>query len=162
MSIQILTADYENQNHARHVVQLLNRYAQDPMGGGGAGLAPPVTQKLIAEMKRRPQCFSILAYVDEQPAGLVNCIESFSSFSASSVVNIHDVFVAPSFRGQGISRLMFDRVVEMAREKDCCKLTLEVLEGNQLAQNAYRKYGFEGYELTPELGKAMFWQMKID
>ena len=161
MSIQILAADYQNQDHARHLVQLLDQYARDPMGGGGTGLKPSVTENLIGEMIRRPQCFSVLSYVDDTPAGLVNCIESFSSFNAKSVVNIHDVFVGPRFRGQSISRLMFDRVLEIAREKDCCKLTLEVLEGNQLAQNAYRNYGFEGYELTAELGKAMFWEMKI-
>ena len=40
-------------------------------------------------------------------------------------------------------------------------LTLEVLEGNKVAQAAYRASGFAGYELDPEVGRAMFWQKKL-
>ena len=35
----------------------------------------------------------------------------------------------------------------------CCKLTLEVLEGNKLAQAAYIANGFAGYQLDPEMGQ---------
>jgi hypothetical protein len=44
---------------------------------------------------------------------------------------------------------------------DCCKLTLEVLEGNKLAQAAYIANGFVGYQLVSEMGQAMFWQKKL-
>jgi len=44
----------------------------------------------------------------------------------------------------------------------CCKLTLEVLEGNAVAQAAYKASGFAGYQLDPKMGKAMFWQKKLD
>ena len=40
-------------------------------------------------------------------------------------------------------------------------MTLEVLEGNEIAQHAYRSFGFAGYELDPRMGKAMFWQKKL-
>ncbi|MDU0356030.1 GNAT family N-acetyltransferase [Paraglaciecola aquimarina] len=53
---------------------------------------------------------------------------------------------------------MLQKVEQIARQKDCCKITLEVLEGNEVAKNAYLKHGFAGYELDPEQGKAMFWQ----
>ena len=43
----------------------------------------------------------------------------------------------------------------------CCKLTLEVLEGNKTAQAAYVANGFVGYQLVSEMGQAMFWQKKI-
>jgi hypothetical protein len=36
-----------------------------------------------------------------------------------------------------------------------------VLTGNIAAKGAYRKAGFEGYELDPAVGKAEFWQKKI-
>ena len=44
----------------------------------------------------------------------------------------------------------------------CCKLTLEVLEGNAIAQAAYKACGYAGYELDPKMGKAMFWQKKLE
>ena len=50
---------------------------------------------------------------------------------------------------------------ELARELGCCKLTLEVLEGNAKAQAAYKSLGYAGYELDPAMGKALFWQKKL-
>jgi hypothetical protein len=40
-------------------------------------------------------------------------------------------------------------------------VTLEVLEGNQIAKNAYIKFGFAGYELDPKMGKALFWEKPL-
>lgn len=40
-------------------------------------------------------------------------------------------------------------------------MTLEVLEGNQTAQAAYKKLGYAGYEIDPRLGKALFWQKQL-
>jgi len=57
---------------------------------------------------------------------------------------------------------MLKKVEDIAKEKGCCKLTLEVLDGNKAAQNAYTKFGFGGYELDPVMGKALFWQKSIE
>ena len=76
-------------------------------------------------------------------------------------MNVHDLVVAPEYRGRGISKKLLAKAEEIARELGCCKLTLEVLEGNKVAQAAYRAYGFDGYELNPETGKALFWQKSI-
>jgi ribosomal protein S18 acetylase RimI-like enzyme len=76
-------------------------------------------------------------------------------------LNIHDFMVAPAYRGRGLSRRLLGKVEETAIELGCSKLTLEVLEGNHVAQAAYRAFGFDGYELRPETGKALFWQKKI-
>lgn len=48
------------------------------------------------------------------------------------------------------------------RQEGYCKITLEVLGNNVVAKKAYMTAGFEGYELTPEAGKAEFWQKKIN
>ena len=56
---------------------------------------------------------------------------------------------------------MLAEVESIARDHDCCKLTLEVLEGNHIAKNAYQKLGFAGYELDPDTGQAVFWQKSL-
>uniref|UniRef100_UPI0035583619 GNAT family N-acetyltransferase n=2 Tax=Pseudomonadota TaxID=1224 RepID=UPI0035583619 len=56
------------------------------------------------------------------------------------------------------SQKMLAKVEEIARQRGCCKLTLEVLEGNEVAKAAYQKQGFDGYQLDPQMGRAMFWQ----
>ncbi len=54
--------------------------------------------------------------------------------------------------------MMFERVENIAISKGCCKLTLEVLEGNRVTQSSYSKFGFSDYELDPKMGRALFWQ----
>ncbi|RHW75310.1 GNAT family N-acetyltransferase [Colwellia sp. RSH04] len=160
MAIELIQADYQNEQHATDLVMLLNAYALDPMGGGEE-LAEYVKKNLVTTLAKRSDVFSILCYVDNKPAGIINCVEGFSTFKCKPLINIHDCGVLPEFRGLGISGLLFSKVEELAKAKGCCKLTLEVLEGNVVAQNAYKKLGFAGYELDEKMGKAMFWEKKI-
>jgi ribosomal protein S18 acetylase RimI-like enzyme len=102
-----------------------------------------------------------MCYVDRKPAGLVNCFEAFSTFKCKPIINIHDVTVNSDYRGLGISIKMLNKVEQIALEKGCCKLTLEVLEGNTVAKKAYTKFGFAGYKLDPGHGKAEFWEKAI-
>jgi ribosomal protein S18 acetylase RimI-like enzyme len=157
MNIEILLADYSNEQQCADILSLLNDYALDPMGGGKA-LSSFTSENLIPELSRIPHAISIICYVDEEPAGLINCFEGFSTFKCKPLINIHDVVVLNKFRSLGISQAMLAKVEEIAQERDCCKMTLEVLEGNEVAKNAYLKYGFDAYELDPKNGKALFWQ----
>lgn len=160
MDIDIVRADYLDGQHAGDIGYLLNSYAVDPMGGG-TPLPQEVQQNLACELAKLPHAFSLLCYVDGRPAGLVNCFEAFSTFRCKPLINIHDIAVLAEFRGLGLSQLMLTEVEKIAREKGCCKLTLEVLEGNTAAKKAYEKFGFHGYELDPALGNAMFWQKSL-
>lgn len=160
MMENVLVADLTNPLHAESVVYLLNEYAKDEMGGGSE-LSEFAKQNLISELLKRPYTFAILAFVSNEPVGLAICIEGFSSFACQPLLNLHDVVVAPKFRGRKISQKILAKAEEIARARNCCKLTLEILEGNKAAQSAYRSFGFEGYELDPKMGKAMFWQKKI-
>jgi GNAT superfamily N-acetyltransferase len=158
--INIQIADINNPAHAGAVVYLLNEYAQDPMGGGEP-LSAFTQANLVGEMAKRPTIHVVLAFVDDKPAGLINCIEGFSTFACKPLLNIHDVVVLADYRGQGISSQLLKKAEEIARLLGCCKLTLEVLEGNKTAQAAYIANGFAGYQLDPEMGRAMFWQKKL-
>ncbi len=160
MAVNIFLADYENPQQGEDLVMLLDAYAKDPMGGG-EGLSEHVKQDLVKTLAKRNDVFTILCYVDDQPAGLINCIEGFSTFNCKPVMNIHDVTVLEKYRGQGLSTKMLDEVEALASFRGCCKLTLEVLEGNEIAKKSYQQFGFSGYELDPKLGKAMFWEKKI-
>jgi ribosomal protein S18 acetylase RimI-like enzyme len=160
MSIKIELVDYDNKNQTNELLRLLNEYAKDPMGGGSE-LANFSKTNLIEELKKRSFIFSIICYVDGKPAGFSNCIEGFSTFKCKPLINIHDFAVNPEFRGLQLSQRLMNKIEEVAISKGCCKITLEVLEGNQVAQNAYIKAGFKGYELDPEMGKAVFWEKSL-
>lgn len=161
MELDVLIADYHHPKHGLDMAYLLDSYAKDPMGGG-APIAAAITDNLALSLSKLPHAFTVLCYVENQPAGLINCFETFSTFKGMPLINIHDVIVLKDFRGLGLSQLMLEKVEGIAKQRGCCKLTLEVLEGNEVAQHSYKKFGFEGYELDPAMGKAVFWKKSLN
>ena len=160
MNIEIIKANYTNNKQGNEIAYLLNSYASDPMGGGKP-LEKHVTDNIAIELSKIPHAFSIISYVNNEPAGLVNCFEAFSTFTCKPLVNIHDVIVVNEFRGKGLCQKMLEKVEEIAISRGCCKLTLEVLSKNEIAKSSYKKYGFNSYELDPKAGSALFWQKSI-
>jgi ribosomal protein S18 acetylase RimI-like enzyme len=155
--VQVFQANYADPRHAQAVVALLDAYARDP-AGGGEPLSAFARQRLVPELAARPTAFSVLAFMAEQPVGLVNCIEGFSTFACKPLVNVHDVVVMPALRGAGIGQRMLEQVEQIARSRGACKLTLEVLSGNRSAIRLYERSGFAPYELDPSMGQAQFFQ----
>ena len=160
MNLEIIQANYSNAQHRSDIPHLLDEYASDPMGGGQP-LDVHVKDKLVPALSKLPHAFTVLAYVDGEAAGLINCFEAFSTFACRPLVNVHDVVVINKYRSKGISLKMLDKVEEIARAKGCCKITLEVLSNNEVAKSAYRTFGFANYELDPAAGIAQFWQKKL-
>ena len=156
----ICRVDYANPIHARALATMLDMYARDVMGG-----AKPLSQfalgSVAAELAKRPHAFSVLAFVGETPVGLVNCFEGFSTFACKPLVNVHDLAVHPDFRKLGVARQMLGEVENIARERGCCKLTLEVLQGNAPAIHLYETTGFVGYQPVGGMGQAMFLQKPL-
>lgn len=158
--LSLVRVDYGNPAHARALTQLLDLYARDVMGGGKP-LSAFVLDNVARELGKRPQAFSVLAFAGAEPAGLVNCLEGFSTFACKPLVNVHDVVVHPGFRKLGVARRMLEEVENIARERGCCKLTLEVLQGNTPAIRLYKEVGFVGYQLVDSMGQAMFLQKPL-
>jgi GNAT superfamily N-acetyltransferase len=158
--ITLTDVDLSLPEHADAVTGLISRYARDPMGGG-QDLAADVKAVLAQRLRARSDYVGVLAFDGAAAVGLVNCFEGFSTFLAKPLMNVHDVYVEPEYRGQGLSRRMLQRVEHIARARGCGKLTLEVLDGNLPAISSYRRFGFETYALDPAYGRAQFWQKKL-
>jgi len=157
---EILSADLSLPSHAAAVTYLLNEYAKGNMGGG-TELPEFIKDNLVPELRKRPSAHVILAFVDGTPAAMAICFEGFSTFACQPLLNVHDLVVDLPYRGRGLSKRLLAKAEEIALQLGCCKLTLEVLEGNTVAQGSYKACGFAGYELDPKMGKAMFWQKKL-
>jgi ribosomal protein S18 acetylase RimI-like enzyme len=156
----ILVADLSTTEHANATLFLLNEYARDIMGGG-EDLSSFVKDNLIASLQVRYGVHIVLAFVDRKPAGLAICFEGFSTFACKPLLNIHDFSVAPEFRGRGLAKRILVKVEELGHRLGCCKITLEVLEGNKVAQGLYIACGYAGYSLDSQMGNALFWQKKL-
>ncbi len=159
--VTIMRANYQDATHAAALVAMLDAYARDP-AGGGEGLSDHAREHLVAALASRPTAFSVLAFDGAQVVGLTNCIEGFSSFACRPLVNVHDLAVAASHRGRRIGEQMLALVEQIARERDACKITLEVLSGNDSANKLYARYGFASYQLDPALGQAQFLQKWLE
>lgn len=160
MDIQTITIDYHNARHAQALIQLLDIYARDPMGGAHP-LSEKVKAGLVPALARHPGAFGVLAFDGDTPVGLANCFEGFSTFACKPLANIHDFVVAPGYRGRQIGMRMLEHIERIAAERGYCKLTLEVLGNNHAAQRLYRKFGFADYRLADDAGNAQFWQKRL-
>jgi GNAT superfamily N-acetyltransferase len=158
--LSIIPVDFNNAAHGDMVLALLNEYALDPMGGQ-APLSEHVRTHLIAALAARPNAGALMALHHDEPAGLAIYFEGFSTFACQPLLNLHDFMVREKFQGLGIAKQLLGALEKVAQDRHCCKITLEVLQGNVPAQTLYRKMGYEGYSLSDEMGQAMFWQKKI-
>lgn len=157
----IIRADLTNPTHASALLRLMNEYASGPEGGN-APLSAHAQAHLVAALHARPTAHTLLAEHEGEYVGLLNAFEGFSTFACQPLLNIHDVVVTAPLRGRGIGRQLMQAAERLARELGCCKLTLEVLQGNHKAQAAYRALGYAGYQLDPAMGEALFWQKTLD
>ena len=139
----IRLADWTRADDACMLLQLLDQYARHPMGGGR-----PLSDGAIAQLPERyaalPGGFSLLAIHDGRPVGLANCLTSFSTFQVAPRINIHDLFVVETARGEGLGRRLLSAVRQEAVRRSACALTLEVRCDNQPACRLYASFGFQG------------------
>jgi len=142
-STKCVQVDYSNPVHMDHLVDMLNWYALDPMGGGKP-LTEEVKARLRTDLKTVNGAVSFLAYEADHPdtpVGLINCFPGYSSFLARPLLNIHDVVVHPDHRGKSIGTALIQAAENYAREHGHCKLSLEVRTDNP-AEILYRRLGF--------------------
>jgi len=159
-TLTIDPADYANPRDAADIVALLDDYARDPMGGGAA-LSAEARDRLVPGLAATPGAFSLLARFDGEAIGLANCFTGYSTFAAAPLVNVHDMAVRPDHRGRGIGKALLGAVEAEARHRGACKITLEVLSGNERAKALYLALGYGDYQLDPAAGHALFWQKKL-
>jgi len=147
MGLTITTADFADPVHGAAILAVLDSYASDPVGGGEP-LSEETRAALVPGLARQPHALVLLAFEDEVPVGIAVCFFGFSTFRAKPLLNVHDLAVVPGRRGSGIGKALLAAVEDRARAGDCCKLTLEVQDGNRRARGLYERFGFRDVEIA--------------
>ncbi|WDQ17860.1 GNAT family N-acetyltransferase [Rhodopirellula sp. P2] len=165
LDVEILRVDYTHEPHRKSLLRLLSEYANDP-AIGSPGLSKRAQQRVATELAQRPNAVSLFAMINHpnnraEAIGLANCFEVFSTFAAAPVLNVHDVMVSAPHRGKGVGSILMQAITELANERNCCKVTLEVYRGNQPARSLYSKNGFAGTEMDSELGETLFLSKRL-
>jgi ribosomal protein S18 acetylase RimI-like enzyme len=144
MNLHVREADFDDERDAEAVIAILDSYARNPLGGGQA-LSPDVRERLVPALRAHPTSLVLLAFADDEPAGIAVCFFGLSTFRARPLLNIHDLAVLPQYGGRGVGRALLAAVEDRARREGCCKLTLEVRDDNTRARAIYQRFGFEDF-----------------
>jgi GNAT superfamily N-acetyltransferase len=145
MNVTTTLADLDNGQHTTGLLAVIDSYAIEP-AGGGKPLSADVRERLIDTLRDHPTTLIVLALCEESVVGAAVCFLGLSTFRARPLLNIHDLAVLPDWRGRGVGRMLLQAVEDQARQRGCCRLTLEVLDGNAGARRLYSSFGFVDFE----------------
>jgi GNAT superfamily N-acetyltransferase len=89
-------------------------------------------------------CEALLAETERDTAvGFALFFHNYSTFQTNAGLYVEDLFVRPTYRGEGIGRKLFRRVAQIAQERGCRRIDLAVLDWNQEAIDFYDALGAE-------------------
>jgi GNAT superfamily N-acetyltransferase len=83
----------------------------------------------------------LLCTVDGAPAGYAVFFHNFSTFTGKRGLYLEDIFVLPEYREKRIGKKLFNRLLQIARERNCGRMDWAVLDWNNLAIGFYKKIG---------------------
>src|SRR5262249_7008013 len=112
----ICEADFADPAHRSAILEVLDSYASDPIGGGQP-LSAEVRERLVDGLREHPSALVLLAFAERRAVGIAVCFFGFSTFHARPLLNVHDLAVVPGLRGGGIGRALLDAVELRARQR---------------------------------------------
>ncbi len=95
----------------------------------------------------KPVWWAYVAEVEQKVIGFALYYIRYSTWKGQRMY-LEDILVNESFRGKGIGKLLFDKLIEEAKEKNWNGMVWQVLDWNEPAINFYKKY--EGVKLDNE------------
>lgn len=119
-------AEYERLSH--HVVATEAVLEQSLFG------AKPAAEALIASIADG-------GGAAQTAAGFALFFENFSTFAGRPGMYLEDLFVVPEARGRGVGKALFQRLAQIAVERNYCRLDWAVLDWNEPAIGFYRGLG---------------------
>jgi GNAT superfamily N-acetyltransferase len=90
----------------------------------------------------KPVWWAFVAEVDTQIAGFALYYIRYSTWKGQAMY-LEDILITNEMRSKGIGKLLFDRLIEEAKEKKFNRIIWQVLEWNEPAINFYKKYNAE-------------------
>lgn len=85
-------------------------------------------------------------FVAENETGLCGFTQLYPLFSSTRMKRLwllNDLYVAPSFRGKGISKQLIEAAKNLCRQTNACAVMLETAKSNLIGNNLYPALGFE-------------------
>lgn len=100
--------------------------------------------------------YNILKENLENPSSIYLCCKSDSEivgFAGISIIldtaELNNIVIKKSQRGKGLSSLLLEELIKIAKSRGCKRINLEVAKSNEIAINLYKKFGFKQVGLRP-------------
>jgi len=87
----------------------------------------------------KPVWWAFVAEIDGKVEGFALYYIRYSTWKGQCLY-LEDFLVTEQLRGKGAGKLLFDRIIEEAKEKGFKRMVWQVLEWNEPAINFYKKY----------------------
>jgi GNAT superfamily N-acetyltransferase len=88
---------------------------------------------------KQPVWWAFVAEVDGKVEGFAMYYIRYSTWKGQRMY-LEDLLVTEKMRGKGLGKMLFDRLIEEAREKKFSGMVWQVLDWNEPAINFYKKY----------------------
>ena len=104
-------------------------------------------EKLTAELKNKDSEFYFAILNDEVIGYLkVNFGESQTELKDSKALEIERIYVSKEFHGKSVGQILYDKAIEIAKQKGSEYVWLGVWEENPRAISFYKKNGFVEFD----------------
>lgn len=160
-SVSVRVGDVSKEHDLVAAIDLVNQYASG-LAGRMRPLADTVIRSVLSDLPRLTNCRLFLAEVgDRRPVGVAVCFVGYSTFKGAPLLNIHDLAVDPDFQRRGIGSQLLAGVINYARERRFCDVTLEVQASNP-ARKLYARHGFEVLDVTVDPRATLFGKLALE
>ena len=88
---------------------------------------------------KHPVWWAFVAEVNGSVEGFALYYIRYSTWKGQAMY-LEDIIVTESMRGKKLGKLLFDRLIEEAKEKKWTRIIWQVLDWNETAINFYKKY----------------------
>ncbi|HWC55200.1 MAG TPA: GNAT family N-acetyltransferase [Chitinophagaceae bacterium] len=88
---------------------------------------------------KNPVWWAFVAETENEIVGFALYYIRYSTWKGQAIY-LEDILVTQKMRGKGIGKLLFDQLIEEAKEKKFNRIIWQVLEWNEPAINFYKKY----------------------
>ena len=104
----------------------------------------------------KPHAEAVIARYDGKGVGFALFFHNFSTFLGKPGLYLEDLFVQPAYRGRAIGKSLLSYLAALAVQRDCGRLSWQVLDWNRPARDFYESLGARAdptwinYQLTGE------------
>jgi len=134
MNISIRKAVKEDCPRLMELIQELAVYEKAPND-----VTVTIDHFIESGFGKNPVWWAFVAEVDGRVEGFALYYIRYSTWKGQAMY-LEDIIVTESMRGKKLGKLLFDRLIEEAREKKWTRIIWQVLDWNEPAINFYKKY----------------------